>query len=60
MDRCVVGIMDVIFPDDEATCLTRVIVNEGFENTDQIFVITHPDILNCNKGDEQHTKFYFN
>ena len=37
-----------------------VTVNEGFEHCDRIFVTCHPDILNCNKDDEQNTHFYFN
>lgn len=45
--------------DDEVLYLQRVVVNEGFEYVDRIFKEAHLDILNCNKGDEQHTKFYF-
>lgn len=50
---------ELIMQDDEALVLTRVVVNEGFSHCDRVFVTAHPDILNCNKGDEQHTKFYF-
>lgn len=51
----------IIFMSEEPVAMARVTVNEGFLHMgDRAFISAHPDIINCNKGDEQHTAFYFN
>lgn len=58
-DRGIVGIMDVIFPDNKATVLTKVVVAEGFQYTDRIFRESHPDILKLATDNPHHVTCYF-
>lgn len=51
----------IIFLDEDPVGIERMTINEGFNNiNDRIFKTVHHNIADCNKGDEQHTAFYFN
>lgn len=50
---------NVIFPDDKATVLTKVVVAEGFQYTDRIFRESHPDILKLATDNSHHVTCYF-
>ena len=57
-DKCI-RVGDVIFPDDEATILTKVVVAEGFQFADRIFRESHPDILKLATDNPHHVTCYF-